>query len=122
MAKLKHSLRSYFKTSIFSLEKNFICFSGNLYRKKTISYQRGKNRSFSVILIHNVLTNFLLFQGIILMFLGLLNCPQMPDCQFFFDQLFLQKFYCMYLIYVQCRKSRVHIKSRTLAKFYYGKK
>ena len=36
MAKLKHSLRSYFKTPIFSLEKNFICFSGNLYRKKTI--------------------------------------------------------------------------------------
>ena len=37
MAKLKHSLRSYFKTPIFSLKKNFICFSGNLYRKKTIS-------------------------------------------------------------------------------------
>ena len=36
MAKLKHSLRSYFKTPIFSLEKNFICFSGNLYRKKAI--------------------------------------------------------------------------------------
>ena len=38
MAKLKHSLRSYFKTPIFSLEKNFICFSGNLYRKKTIFF------------------------------------------------------------------------------------
>ena len=39
MAKLKHSLRSYFKTPIFFLEKNFICFSGNLCRKKTISMQ-----------------------------------------------------------------------------------
>ena len=36
MAKLKHSLRSYFKTPIFSLEKNFICFSGNIYRKIAI--------------------------------------------------------------------------------------
>ena len=37
MAKLKHSLCSYFKAPIFSLEKNFICFSGNLYRKITIN-------------------------------------------------------------------------------------
>ena len=38
MANLKHSLHSYFKTPIFSLEKNFICFSGNLYGKIAISY------------------------------------------------------------------------------------
>ena len=36
MANLKHSLRSYIKTPIFSLEKNFISFSGNLYRKIAI--------------------------------------------------------------------------------------
>ena len=36
MANLKHSLRSYFKTPIFSLEKNYICFSENLYMKITI--------------------------------------------------------------------------------------
>ena len=43
MGKLKHSLRSYFKTPIFSLEKNFICFSGNLYRKKTIYFTLNIN-------------------------------------------------------------------------------
>ena len=46
MANLKHSLRSYFKTPIFSLEKNFICFSGNLYRKIAIFVQYiGRNAS-----------------------------------------------------------------------------
>ena len=33
MANLKHSLHSYIKMPIFTLENNFICFSGNLYRK-----------------------------------------------------------------------------------------
>ena len=60
MANLKHSLRSYIKAPIFSLEKNFICSSANRYRKIANFHDRLFDRADTKFL-KSKLTNMYFF-------------------------------------------------------------